>query len=144
MFKGNQHVCSWLLIYSDEWFVLFFNTGEIVYCHLNLNEYESQWNLIKVWADIYNYKLYNNRYNSSRNHLLSTWRFTYVCLIVFNPTFNNISVISWRSVLLVEETGENHRPDASWWQTVSHNVIHLALIEIRTHIISGDRYWFHW
>jgi hypothetical protein len=32
--------------------------------------------------------------------------------MVFNVTFNNISVISWRSVLLVEETGvswENHR-----------------------------------
>jgi hypothetical protein len=37
-----------------------------------------------------------------------------LCLImVFNATFNNISVISWRSGLLVEETrgdGENHRP----------------------------------
>jgi hypothetical protein len=35
----------------------------------------------------------------------------FVCLMVFNATFNNISVISWRSVLLVEETrgpGENH------------------------------------
>jgi hypothetical protein len=31
--------------------------------------------------------------------------------MVFNATFNNISVISWRSVLLVEEIGisvENH------------------------------------
>jgi len=28
--------------------------------------------------------------------------------MVFNATFNNISVISWWSVLLVEETGENH------------------------------------
>jgi hypothetical protein len=31
--------------------------------------------------------------------------------MVFNATFNNISVISWQSVLLVEETGspgENH------------------------------------
>jgi len=27
--------------------------------------------------------------------------------MVFNVTFNNISAISWRSVLLVEETGEN-------------------------------------
>ena len=27
------------------------------------------------------------------------------CFMVFNATFNNISVISWRSVLLVEETG---------------------------------------
>jgi hypothetical protein len=29
-------------------------------------------------------------------------------VMVFNATFNNISVISWRSVLLVEKTGENH------------------------------------
>ena len=38
--------------------------------------------------------------------------------------FNNISVISWRSALLVEETGvpgQNHRPAASHWQTLSHN-----------------------
>jgi hypothetical protein len=27
--------------------------------------------------------------------------------MVFNATFNNLSVISWQSVLLVEETGEN-------------------------------------
>jgi len=36
--------------------------------------------------------------------------------MVFNTTFNNISAISWWSVLLVEETrvpGENHRPAAS-------------------------------
>jgi hypothetical protein len=36
-----------------------------------------------------------------------------VRVLVFNTTFNIISVISWRSVLLVEETGvpgENHRP----------------------------------
>ena len=39
-----------------------------------------------------------------------------VSVMVFNATINNISVISWRSVLLVEETGlpgENHRPAAS-------------------------------
>jgi hypothetical protein len=28
-----------------------------------------------------------------------------VRVIVFNATFNNISVISWQTVLLVEETG---------------------------------------
>jgi len=34
-----------------------------------------------------------------------------VCFMVFNTSFNNISIISWRSVLLLEETGvpgENH------------------------------------
>ena len=42
--------------------------------------------------------------------------------MVFNPTFNNISVISWRSVLLVEEIGvpgESHRSVANYWQTLS-------------------------
>jgi hypothetical protein len=46
--------------------------------------------------------------------------------MVFNATLNNILVISWRSVLLVEETGvpgENHRPVTSHWQTLSHNVV---------------------
>jgi len=36
--------------------------------------------------------------------------------MVFKATFNNISVISWQSVLLVEETGvpgENHQTAAS-------------------------------
>jgi len=36
--------------------------------------------------------------------------------MVLNAIFNNISVIPWRSALLVEETGEpgeNHRPVAS-------------------------------
>jgi len=44
---------------------------------------------------------------------------------VFNVTFNNIADITWMSFLLVEETGvpgENHRPAASHWQTLSHNV----------------------
>jgi hypothetical protein len=46
--------------------------------------------------------------------------------MVFNVTFNKISVISCRSVLLVEETGvpgENHRPVASHQQTLSHKVV---------------------
>jgi len=42
--------------------------------------------------------------------------------MVFNATINNISVISWRSVLLVEETrgsGENHRPVACHWHFIT-------------------------
>jgi hypothetical protein len=33
----------------------------------------------------------------------------------FNATFSNISAISWRPVLVMEEAGENHRPWASNW-----------------------------
>jgi hypothetical protein len=46
----------------------------------------------------------------------------FVCLMMLNATFNNISVISWRSILLVEETGENHRPVASH-NKLYHHVI---------------------
>jgi len=61
--------------------------------------------------------------------------------MVFNATFKNISVITWRSVLLMEGTGlsgENHRPSASHWQTLSHNVVSKG---IRTHNVSCDRHW---
>jgi hypothetical protein len=49
----------------------------------------------------------------ANTHLIRQLR---VRVMVFNATFNNISVISWRSVLLLEETGvpgENHRPVTS-------------------------------
>jgi hypothetical protein len=49
-----------------------------------------------------------------------------VWFMVFNTTFNNISYISWWSVLLVEETGvpgENHRP-------VADKLYHIMLIQI--------------
>ena len=51
-----------------------------------------------------------------------TSQYGFAWFMVFNATFNNISVISWGSVLLVEETGvtgENHRPVESRWQTSS-------------------------
>jgi hypothetical protein len=46
-------------------------------------------------------------------------------LVVFQ-LYRGMSVISWQSVLLVEETGgpgENHWPVASHKQTLSHNVV---------------------
>jgi hypothetical protein len=52
------------------------------------------------------------------HHLLGLW--------CFNANFNNISVISWWSVLLVEETvvpGEIHWPATGQLQTLSHTVV---------------------
>ena len=64
-----------------------------------------------------------------------------VRIMVFSTIFNNISVISWRSVLLVEETwvpGENYRH----WQTLSHNVW-STIRGFRTHNVSGYMHWLH-
>ena len=62
----------------------------------------------------------------------------------FNATFNNILDISWRSVLLVQETGipgENHRPVVSHRQTLSHNVVSstLRMSGVQTYNVSSDR-----
>jgi hypothetical protein len=62
-----------------------------------------------------------------------------VRVMVFNGSFNNISAISWQSLLL--ETGipeENHQPVASHWQTLSHNVVLSTPSNV-----SGDRHWLH-
>jgi hypothetical protein len=46
--------------------------------------------------------------------------------MMFNTTFNNISAISWRPVLLVEETGvprENHDLSQVTDKLLSYNVV---------------------
>jgi hypothetical protein len=71
----------------------------------------------------------------------SSWELMFVLFVnvpTLNKTFDLIwcryhfpPLISWWSLLLMEETGgpgENHRPVVSLWQTLSHNVVHLALI----------------
>jgi hypothetical protein len=59
-------------------------------------------------------------------------------VMVFKATFNSISVISWQSVLLVEETGipgENYRPVASHWQTC-----HIILYQVHITLdVDGEK-----
>ena len=53
----------------------------------------------------------------------STTHKSRIRVMALNATFNTILVISWRSVLLVDETEENNLPVVSYWQTLSHNVV---------------------
>ena len=76
---------------------------------LNLNRY--RWPVSCIISDQASY------YN------LLWFGFVYIAKRHYQQYF---SYISWRSVLLVEETevsGENHRPVASHWQTLSHNAV---------------------
>ena len=60
-------------------------------------------------------------------------------VILLNATFNNIVVISWQSVLLVEEAGApgyNQRPVANHWQILSSDILYrvcLTMSGIWTH-----------
>ena len=75
---------------------------------------------LSISRNFYDLRQFLKQWLGPKSHpvCLFVYMFVYmfVCLMVFNATFNNISDISWRSVLLVEETGgpgENHRPVAS-------------------------------
>ena len=58
--------------------------------------------------------------------------------MVFYATFNNISVISLRSVLLVEET-----TDLSQVTDKLYHIMLFRLSGIQTRKVSGDRYRLH-
>ena len=60
--------------------------------------------------------------------------------MLFNATFNNISVIIWQSVLLVEETGV---PEKTTDIDKLYHIMLYHLNGIRTHNVSGDRHFLH-
>jgi hypothetical protein len=106
-----------------------FSSSEF-HCHLKCNLIFFQFQMFNIWS-VY------------MEVCLSLWigRFRLVWFMVFNATFNDISVISWRQVLLVEETRvcrENHRPVASHWQTLLHNVVSSTPChELPTSVVRG-------
>ena len=66
--------------------------------------------------------------------------------MVFNATFNNIQLYHGGQFYWCRKTGvpgENHRPAASHWQTLSHNVVSSTLSGVETNNVSGDRHWLH-
>ena len=85
-------------------------------------------------------------YTASNKNKCETVFLIVIRVRVFNATLNNISVILWWSVLLVEETRvprENHRPVACHRQTLSHNVVSSTTRHERgsnSHNSIGDRH----
>ena len=83
----------------------------------------------------------------------SQWRNVYIiinlgndmfaCLVVFNATFNNISVISSPSVLLVEETGEPGKNLSQVIDELYHIMLYTSpwsRFELKASVVIGTDY----
>jgi hypothetical protein len=84
-------------------------------------------------------------YWNTRQCVAIVW-YTDVLKRVFNAAFNNISVILWRSILLVEETGENHRLVTSHWQTLSlrNKKVFKAIFVVDFNVYDSLYQFYNW
>ena len=65
-----------------------------------------------------------------------------VRVMVFNATFNSVSVISWQSVLLVEESTDLLQGTDKLYH-IKLYLVHFAISRIRTQNYSGVRHLLH-
>jgi hypothetical protein len=125
------NVCRWYkyIIRLIKSHTLMSNTKCIIRCTLRRVQYHFHWSVPRPKGSLSILIL----------HSISAT----IVFIALQTIIWHIQYKCMRSVLLVKETGgpgENHPLVASHWQTLSHNAVHITLIEIWTHNISGDRH----
>ena len=105
-----------IYIYSNtiaytSYLIICSNNDEVSTGRYKYQMYTRIYKMTESLVDEHQYNIHLNVYASL--FLVQDIKVGLVWFMVFNATFNDISVISWQSVLLVEETGvprENHRP----------------------------------
>jgi len=133
---------SWI----DKWniflWTLYKQLGLGLWCLMPLSTIFQLYHAASHW--LYHIMLYQIRLAISNNQ--ANWLCIGGRVMVFNATFKNVSVISWRSVLLMDEARvprENYRSDKLNHIMLYQVRICLTMCRIRTHNFSGDRHWLH-
>ena len=116
------------------------------YLYPRRTRFRYTWSIVILTCDVF--KLITDTLISMRYNNISYLRVYPWALTLYHPETLLYSLRRRRRLYsgVEEKTGgprENHRLVASHWQTLSYNVVHLALIEIRAHNISGVRHWLH-